>query len=293
MGRNNRWARNGAGLVATGVGLAGTAWLYARYVEPHWLDFTRPTIAVADTYGLSPAWRGFKLAFLSDLHLETKRPPHPALWEAVERVAAEKPHVIALGGDYFTKGKWLPVMADLLKVLVDSGAPVVAVMGNHDYFGRRGDYLRIIEGFEEAGVRMLLNAAYQIEYNGEQGWIAGIDDYAKGEPNLVELCSYLPTGAKPLVLLSHNPDYIEKLPPNFAPVTLSGHTHGGQINFTPPPFHREYNWIRFTQTNHYSDFPLGWYERNGNRLYVGRGLGMSGLQARFNARPEVVMLEVV
>ena len=105
--------------------------------------------------------------------------------------------------------------------------------------------------------------------------------------------SCLPAGVKPLVLLSHNPEFIRELPSDFAGVMLSGHTHGGQVNFAPPPFHRRLNWIRFARTQHRSEFPLGWYVLNGNRMYVGRGLGMSGLQIRFNARPEVVILEMV
>ena len=276
-----------------GTGLAGSALAWARYWEPYWLDVSRPTVRVDSVPGLSPLWKGYKIAFLSDLHLERHEPPIRTLWSAVERIVEEKPNLVTLGGDYFTHGKWNPAMADLIRPLVEAGLPVVGIMGNHDYFGRRNDHNRIEEGFAKAGVRMLINEVYPLEYKGQQAWLAGIDDAVKGEPDLAALQTALPPGQLPLVLLSHNPDMIEKLPPHFAGVTLSGHTHGGQINPALPPFNKSLNWIRFAGEIHHSNYPVGWYEYNGNRLYVGRGLGMSGYQLRFNARPELVMLEFI
>ncbi len=270
---------------------ASLAW--ARYWEPYWLDVSRPTLRVADIEGLSPAWKGYKIAYLSDLHLGKTAPPHRTLWTAVEQIVQERPNLVTLGGDYFTKGKWNPVMADLMRPMVEAGLPVVGVMGNHDYFGRRNDYLRIQAAFEKNGVRILTNQVYPLDYAGERAWLAGIDDMQKGEPDVEAIQAQLPPGQRPLVLLSHNPEMIEKLPAHFAELTLSGHTHGGQINFALPPFHRSLNWLKFAWTNHRSQYPLGWYEYNRNRLYVGRGLGMSGYNLRFNARPELVMLTFV
>ena len=267
--------------------------LWARFYEPHWLEVSRPQLPVASVAGLSPLWRGYKIAFLSDLHLERDAPPHRVLWKTIEAVLQEKPDLVTLGGDYFTRGRWNPAMADLLRPLAEARLPMVGVMGNHDYFGRRGDYLRIQEAFAHNGVTILSNEVYPLEYKGQRAWLAGLDDAVKGEPDAEAITQQLPPGERPLILLNHNPDYIKKLPANFAALTLSGHTHGGQINFAPPPFHRSLNWLRFAVTNHQSDFPLGWYTYNDNRLYVGRGLGMSGYSLRFNARPELVMVELV
>ncbi len=287
---SRRWVEGGVALSVAGASVAGSAWAYARHVEPHWLEVTRPAVKVSEV-GLAPTWKGYKVAFLSDWHLERKGPPHRVLWNAIERVLEERPDLITLGGDYFTYGNWNPAMSDLIRPLVASGVPIVAVMGNHDYFGRKNDYLRIIKAFEQEGVRVLVNEPYPLDYKGQRAWLVGVDDLVKGEPDITRMCQPIPAGERPLIMLSHNPAILKKLPPHFAHVILSGHTHGGQVNFALPPFHRHLNWLRLVRNKHHSPYPLGWYDLKGNRLYVGRGLGMSGFQLRFNARPEVAMLQ--
>jgi uncharacterized protein len=283
----------GAGVAALGASLGIPAFVYSRWVEPFWLNVSRPRVAVRELAGVSDAWKGFKVAFLSDWHIYRETEPHPIMRQAVAKIKAERPDLVTLGGDYFTRGKWNPVAGVIVRELADAGFPVIGVMGNHDYFGRRNDHLRIRQHFEGHGARILVNDATEICYNGQRAWLVGLDDAVKGEPDLAETVRKLPRDARPLLALSHNPDYADRLPPNFAHVMLSGHTHGGQINFAPYPFHRRLNWTRFAGTSHRTRYPLGWYGCNGTRLYVGRGLGNSKWQLRFNARPELVMLEFV
>lgn len=293
-GSVEKLARDGRVWLAAslGVGVAGMGYSYARFVEPHWLEVSYHRLAVADLE-LGEQWRGYKVAFLSDLHIEQSGPLLPVLQAAIERVLQEQPNLVLMGGDYFTRGVWNPQMGQLLRQLTQAGLRVVGVMGDHDYFGRRKDPDRIVTGFEEAGACMLVNKAVPLEYNGQREWLAALDDARKGDPSLDDIAVDLPDGVRPLIFLSHNPDFINKLPPRYCRIMLSGHTHGGQINLALPPLHERLNWIKFTRTQHRSDFPLGWYNINGNRLYVGRGLGLSGWQLRFNARPELPIIELV
>lgn len=151
-----------------------------------------------------------------------------------------------------------------------------------------------MKNLEAVGAKWLINRAEPFEYNGEQIWLAGVDDWVKGEPDVAEVTRQLPAGQKPLLLLTHNPQTYKIIPENFAHVMISGHTHGGQINPALPPLNRKFNWVTFRPGgHHYSKYPLGWYDVKGVRLYVGKGLGMSGMNLRFNARPELVMLQFV
>lgn len=279
------------GLAASGLSVAAPVWAYSRWLEPSWLEVSRHKIRVADLEGISSEWRGFKAVFFSDWHVPRSGPAHPILKKAFDKILEEKPDVVLMGGDYFDRGRWNPLVGELCRKVSEAGLPMIGVMGNHDYFGRRNDHMRIRRAFEESSVRILVNEAQQISYNGQRAWVVGLDDAIKGEPDLAEACQLLPRDEKPLFLLVHNPDYIRKLPANLAQIMLSGHTHGGQINPAPPPFHRKLNWTRFALTTHRTRFPCGWYAEKGLRLYVGRGLGTSGWPLRFNARPELVVLE--
>lgn len=278
-------------LAGAAVGLPTLA--YARFVEPRWLEVSHPTIRVEELAGLPDAWKGFKVAFFSDLHLPNRGPASETIWRAVERTLLEKPDLVMLGGDMFDHGRYNPVMADLIRVIKGAGIPVVGVLGNHDYFGRRNEYIRIMQALEEAGLKWLINRAEPVEFKGQRAWLAGVDDWVKGEPDIEAITCQMPAGERPLLLVAHNPQMIKILPANFAHVMLSGHTHGGQINPAPPPLNRKLNWITFKEGHHHSEFPLRWYTYKGIRLYVGKGLGMSGLNLRFNARPELVMLQFV
>jgi predicted MPP superfamily phosphohydrolase len=284
----------GRNLALTGAAMGFPAWAYARFVEPNWLDVSHLTVPVDELKGIPQGIKGFKVAFFSDLHLPNKGPASDTLWLAVERTLLERPDLVLLGGDMFDHGKYNPAMADMVRVLTGAGIPVRAVLGNHDYFGRRGEYLRIMKNLEEVGLKWLINQAEPFGYKGAQIWLAGIDDYAKGEPDVEETARQIPPGVRPLILLTHNPATIRTLPPDFAHVMLCGHTHGGQINPALPPLNRKLNWVSFRpDSHHYSEFSLGWYTHKGIRLYVGKGLGMSGMKLRFNARPELVVLQFV
>lgn len=66
------------------------------------------------------------------------------------------------------------------------------------------------------------------------------------------------------------------------PVALAGHTHGGQVRIPLlPPI-----WLPYGS----GDYVDGWYEKNGSRMYVTRGVGVSILPVRFLCRPEVAFI---
>jgi uncharacterized protein len=85
-----------------------------------------------------------------------------------------------------------------------------------------------------------------------------------------------------VLLLSHDPDAFPYVPAGVS-LTLSGHTHGGQVGiprlrtpFVPSHFGERYIY--------------GHVVEGGRHLYVSSGVGTSGLPVRFLRPPEVVIL---
>ncbi len=279
--------------LSSGAFLGGMALLsYARYIEPKWLEETYHRVKLSSA-GENQTWKGFRIVFLTDFHLGQSGQPLPVLSQAIKRTVELRPDLVILGGDYFRRSINLQILGGLISPLVEARLKVVGVMGNHDYFGRRLDPERIITGLQNMGIKILRNEAIRVNYKGREGWILGIDDFDRGEPDLVWATREFKPGEKPLIVISHNPDFTPCLPYNFTELVVSGHTHGGQINPALKPFREKFNWIKFTRSDHHSNYPQGWYKVNENKLYVSRGLGMSGLRLRFNARPELAIFELV
>jgi uncharacterized protein len=85
-----------------------------------------------------------------------------------------------------------------------------------------------------------------------------------------------------VVLLSHDPDVFPYVPDRIS-LTVSGHTHGGQIAIP---------WLRrpAIPSRYGERYAGGHVIEDGRHLYVTSGLGTSGLPLRLMAPPEVVVL---
>jgi len=87
------------------------------------------------------------------------------------------------------------------------------------------------------------------------------------------------------VLLSHNPDVFPTAARQGWDVTVSGHTHGGQVNVEI--LNQELNVARF-----YTPYVYGLYRTGGSSIYVTRGIGTIGMPARLGAPPEIAVLRL-
>ena len=111
-------------------------------------------------------------------------------------------------------------------------------------------------------------------------WLCGVDDLTEGAPDLRAALQ----GRRPgetTVLLSHHPDFFFEAAAADVDLTLSGHTHGGQIRVGGrAPIHHS----RF-------GYEQGWFQEGNCRLYVGRGIGVTVLPIRIDAPPEIPMVQ--
>ena len=89
------------------------------------------------------------------------------------------------------------------------------------------------------------------------------------------------TDDAPVILMAHEPDIFAEVP-NRVALTVSGHTHGGQVRlagFTP-----------IVPSKFGSRYAYGHIVEDGRHLVVSGGLGLSGLPIRFGSPPEVVLV---
>jgi predicted MPP superfamily phosphohydrolase len=161
------------------------------------------------------------------------------------------------------------------------------VLGNHDFFD---DPRPIWRDLEAAGIRCLENASALVVRNGATLGLVGLQDpmarngrfrrmvFGPG-PRPEEAIRDLPAEAF-RICLNHRPSEWEKALAAGARLTLSGHTHGGQINPIPG----------VSSARLIGPRTAGLYREGDDLLYVSRGLGVVGLPIRIAAPPEIVII---
>ncbi len=170
---------------------------------------------------LPPAFDGFTLLHLSDLHVDMNE---GAMRRLVELAAGLRYDLCVLTGDYRGKtfGPFAATLDGLARLRAELAAPVYAVLGNHDT-------IQMVPGLEAIGIRTLLNECVTIARGEQRIHLAGIDDahYFRVD-NIEKAAAEIPDGEFS-ILLSHTPEIYRQAAHAGFDLLLSGHTHGGQI----------------------------------------------------------------
>lgn len=266
---------------------------YAFAVEPQWrLVVARHPLAL-------PRWprdaRPLRAAILTDLHASDPWMSVDRIAEIVEATNRLSPDIVFLLGDYMSSlrwqrralepHEWAPVLSGLRAPL-----GVQAILGNHDYWWE-GGARPVVEALRAAGVEVRLNDAARIDRDGHRFWVSGTEstlairrgrgDYT-GRADVRAALAGIDDDA-PIIHLAHEPAFLPEVPKRVA-LTLSGHTHGGQVSlpFYGAPVARHYD-LRWTR---------GHYEIDGRHLVVSSGLGCTFLPIRFLVPPEIALVEI-
>jgi predicted MPP superfamily phosphohydrolase len=156
------------------------------------------------------------------------------------------------------------------------------VLGNHDHWV---DPEAVAATLAACGIDVLLNRHRLVRRDGVVLAVAGVDDFSHGAVRLDDALAGV-AAAAPRVVLSHNPDLIEYLPPGLrVDVMLSGHTHNGQLHWpligpltVPSQFGGRY---------------LHGLKQVGETwLYVSAGVGTSAMPFRWGNPPELPVIRL-
>ncbi len=214
-----------------------------------------------------------KVLFVSDFQFDhaVMGFDHYAMSNLMKKIQSVDPDLLILGGDLIHDAN--RYNHHVFDYLADLEMEKIMVLGNHDY----KDLRKVILGAEAAGIQILKNEAFIWS---DILWF-GVDDYRCGQPSIEALSDDRYT-----VLLTHNPDYAEKIKHRKIDLVLSGHFHAGQITFFSlwaPAMRSEYGQL----------FRYGHVQREDKDVYVSSGIGgkVFGFPFRFFAKPELVLIE--
>lgn len=281
-------------------GFSGAA--YAVGVEPMRLRVQRYAVAARAPW---PAGLRLRVAVLADIHACEP-------WMSAERIDSIVRHTNELGADlivllgdyvagqrlvtrYVDAAEWAPVLGRLRAPL-----GVFAILGNHDWWEDRAAQMRgggpVIAGtaLSEHGIRCLENEAAEIVHPSGRFWLAGLGDQLafwpswrrRGHPrigrdDLAATLAQVPEGAAS-ILLAHEPDIFPQVPARVS-LTLSGHTHGGQV--------RLFGHSPIVPSRYRNRYAYG-HVREHTDVIVSGGLGCSIAPVRIGVPPEIVLVEI-
>jgi predicted MPP superfamily phosphohydrolase len=215
------------------------------------------------------------VAFASDLHVGPTT--HPELLELVcAQLAAARPHVLLLGGDFiYLRAEYMEQLAPLLgRVPAPLGR--FAVLGNHDLWV---DDEYLCAQLERNRITPLINRNTTLPPPFDHVSVCGLDDAWVGEPDAE---AAFRGAARHRIVLMHAPSGLLSLRGQRFELALCGHTHGGHIALpggipirTPGPLSRRYN---------RGAHPL---HEHGGLLVVSCGIGGVELPVRTFATPDI------
>lgn len=265
---------------------------------------------VVTNYRLSPVnWPvglKLKIAVIADVHAGGPIMPADRISAIARHTNTLEPDIIVLLGDFAASHKFktraVPAEA-WSRALGELRAPlgVHAILGNHDWWddleaqrSGKGPVLgrRVLEG---VGIPVYENDATRITKDGKAFWLAGLGDqiaFITGRKRAwrqFEGVDDLPgtlakvTDDAPVILLAHEPDIFSSVPKRVS-LTLSGHTHGGQV--------RLFGYSPMVPSRYGNRYAYGHVVEDDRHLIVSGGLGCSILPVRIGCPPEIVMVDV-
>jgi uncharacterized protein len=210
-----------------------------------------------------------KIVQLSDIHIGSVSGNF--LKEIIEKTNLLNPDLILITGDIVDN--FNENTQEAIATFRNFKAPVMFSIGNHEmYVGAE----RVTEALRAANVTVLRN---QMKDFG-QIRIIGIDN-GTSKTKIAQILGELNTDrSKFCILMYHQPTSLKMLSDAKVNLTLSGHTHYGQIfpfNFVVGLFY---------------PYVSGFHKYDGGNLYITSGAGTWGPRMRLGSRSEIVSIQI-
>jgi predicted MPP superfamily phosphohydrolase len=223
---------------------------------------------------LPAAFDNFTILHLSDLHVDISE---GAMRHLVSIVRDLHYDICVLTGDYRGKtyGPFEKSLKGINELRAQLKGPLFGVLGNHDS-------IYMVPALEAMSIRMLFNECEMIVRDGQQIYLAGVDDpHFYRADDIEKAASRIPQDAFS-ILLSHTPEVYDRAACAGFDVMFSGHTHGGQLCLPGGiPIKLEARLPRA--------MGAGAWRHADMAGYTSVGIGTSLLPVRLNCPPEVTL----
>ncbi len=223
--------------------------------------------------------QGLRLVQLSDIHMGSFYTARD-LARAVDAANCLRADLMFVTGDLITD-RFDPLDQCLLELKrLRAASGLWGCLGNHEMHANVEKYAT--QKAREMGLRFLRQEQEVLRFGGAKLNLVGVDHQKRDVPYLQHTAGLAVPDAFNL-LLSHNPDVFPVAEKQGFALTVSGHTHGGQINL-------EVLGSNFNVVDLVTPFTKGTYHLNNSSLYVNSGLGTIGVPVRLGAPPEVTLI---
>lgn len=268
--------------------------LWSFFMESKTIKIERVLIEIKN---LPSSFKEIQIIHLSDLHSKNFGERENKILEVLEQL---NPDFIFITGDFidWTTQDLKSCQNFWKKLSENHPGKIFGVLGNHDH--RHPKFKTIKDLLEESGMKILNNESIILRRNedviypvkprpqpegGANGvYLIGVDDPHEGYDNIEKAIIEI-KAEMPKILLAHSPEIFRKVKGRNIDLVLVGHTHGGQINI---PFITNF----FIPLKYDKKYKNGLFRINSTYLYVNRGLGTTFLPIRFNASPEITLIEL-
>jgi hypothetical protein len=207
---------------------------------------------------------------------------------------AENPDLVLFGGDIIDRSVRPLLEGDCAAEFRRLQAPVMAVLGNHEYYASEP---RAEQFFRDAGITLLRDSIAVIDgiavigrddrTNAGRATLAGIlqtstvsTPSSDSASTAVSISPSGLAGGRFTLLLDHQPYRLDEAEACGIDFQFSGHTHRGQV--------WPVSWI----TDAMYEKAWGRYSRGATQYYVSSGLGIWGAKVRVGTRSEYLVLSI-
>ena len=246
---------------------------------------------------LPSSFDGFKLTQISDLHAGNLDNLDD-LERTVKLINSQNSDVIFFTGDLVNNeaDELIPWITTLSKLSAKDG--VYSILGNHDYgdyrswpteLEKKKNFAKLKKYQQKIGFDLILNDSRFIYKGGQKLAIVGVENWS----NAFRKYADLSLATKKIkssdfkILLSHDPTHWqEKIlqGEDDYPLTLSGHTHGGQFGIEIPGY------LKWSPVKWRYKYWAGIYKEKNKYLNVNRGLGTTAVPGRVGIWPEISVI---